>query len=301
MTFRLIDPMPITDANLVSHNIPDPSAEWASGTTYASGDLVKVTADKRLYESVLSSNLNNVPSQSIGVSWIDRGVMLPWRAFDGGPSSIVRRSGQIDIRMSLSNLARGVALINVAASEFRITVYSGATEMYDRTVELADDSGIVDYVTLFTQPPGFVDLGIVDDFIAGPGNEVRVRIGNTVESVSVGEIVLGDVRIFGSVVSGLTSELVDYSLETIDDFGNAEIVERGYAFDRDYPIVIPNSDGGRIERTLARLRARRGLYYINTEIANKWGVATYGRLTRLIRTADSGGVSDINVTIEGRL
>ncbi|KZX96351.1 MULTISPECIES: hypothetical protein [unclassified Sulfitobacter] len=301
MTLKVIDPVTVANANLVSHNLSDPNAEWAAGTTFASGAVVKVSADKRLYESVIANNSGNIPSETIGTAWIDRGAMLPWRAFDGGPSSIVTRTGQIDVRFSLSALLRGVALINVSASQARVTVYSGSDVTYDKTLNSADTSEIVDYVTLFTMPLEVVDLGIIDDIAAGPGNEVRVRVGQAGETVSVGEIIFGDVREFGIAVSGLSSELTDYSVETIDPFGNATIVERGYTFDRDYPVVIRNGDGGRMERALARLRARRGLYYVNAELANKWGVATYGRLTKLTRTADSNGYSDLNVTVEGRL
>ena len=301
MTLKMIDPVEVTDANLVSHNLTDPNAEWSPGTTYAAEAVVKVTADKRLYESVAGDNTGNVPSATLGTAWIDRGVMLPWRAFDGGPASIVESADQIDVRFSLSALARGVAAIGVSATRFRVTVYNGATVTYDQTHVLVDDSEIVDYVTLFTVPLVANDLGILDDFIAGPGNEIRVRIGEAGEPVSVGEIIFGDVPEFGHVVSGLSSEMVDYSTETVDTFGNATIIERGYTFDRDYPVKIRNSDGGRIERALAKLRARRGLYYLTAEIANTWGIATYGRLTRLIKTADAGGWSDINVTVEGRL
>ncbi|RVV99695.1 hypothetical protein EKE94_03160 [Mesobaculum littorinae] len=305
MTLKIIDPVAVTEANLVGHNIPDPTPEWQAGTTYAAGDVVKVTPARRLYESVAGGNLGHAPAETVGTQWIERGPMSPWRLFDGGPGSVVTRSGQIDVRCALTSLLRGVAVINVSASQFRVTIYDGTRVTYDQTIPLIDASEIVDYVTLFTTPLTGVDLGIIDsdtaDLLGGPGNQVRIRIGADGETVSCGEVIFGDVPQFGVAVSGLSSELVDYSQATIDPFGNEAIVERGYTFDRDYPVKIANNDGGRAERALARLRARRGLYYVSAATANTWGIATYGRLTRLIKTADANGWSDLNVTVEGRL
>lgn len=66
--FRIVGPIPITDAILTSSSIPEVSVTvWASGTTYASGNRAGVAGTKNsqvVYESVQNGNTNHTPASS---------------------------------------------------------------------------------------------------------------------------------------------------------------------------------------------------------------------------------------------
>jgi hypothetical protein len=63
---RVIPPIAITPAMLTSSTATEPlaPADYAAGTTYANGDLIKNPVDGYLYESIQSANTGNTPAVS---------------------------------------------------------------------------------------------------------------------------------------------------------------------------------------------------------------------------------------------
>jgi len=63
---RVTPPIEITDALLTSSGAAEPHApaDYAGGTTYAIGDIVKVPADFTIYESLASGNAGHAPGTS---------------------------------------------------------------------------------------------------------------------------------------------------------------------------------------------------------------------------------------------
>ena len=77
---KLIRPETITDSIFQSSTVAETDeAEWASGTTYADGDLVMVTstaggaatATHKIYESQAGSNTGNDPTIDDGTYWTE--------------------------------------------------------------------------------------------------------------------------------------------------------------------------------------------------------------------------------------
>jgi hypothetical protein len=65
--FRLIRPIAVTDATLTSSTVPEAVVtEYASGTTYAAGDIRGVTTGTAqiVYQSLQAANLGNTPASS---------------------------------------------------------------------------------------------------------------------------------------------------------------------------------------------------------------------------------------------
>lgn len=137
-------------------------------------------------------------------------------------------------------------------------------------------------------------------FIGGVGNELEVIIGDGTGVAQVSEIIIGDTFSTGFLVSGLQSELVDFSAETVDQFGNATIVERDYTYDRTFPIYMPSAQFQRHERGLAAFRARKVLYYCRAADVDR-EIVTFGRVTSITSLLSSGGYTDGTIEISGRL
>jgi hypothetical protein len=73
--------------------------------------------------------------------------------------------------------------------------------------------------------------------------------------VSVGNIILGTPKELGLPEYGLTSEIMDFSKKTTDDFGRTTFVKRGFKRTMDCNMFIEKSDLARVETLLEDVRS----------------------------------------------
>ena len=95
MSLLILRPQPITDAILTASDVPETDApEWAVGTTYALGDIVKLASTHSLYESGDPANLGKRPDLYPSL-WTRIRATNRWRAFDGSGSSRTAQASSI--------------------------------------------------------------------------------------------------------------------------------------------------------------------------------------------------------------
>lgn len=295
----VIEPMPITDTEFVSSNVPENDyAEWASGTTYAEGDKVIVTGTThRIYESLAGSNTGNDPTTDDGTWWLDLGATERWRAFDAIVGNKVVNATSITYSIEPSRLCTGAAFFGLNAASVQVEVYDGTPSLiYDETKDLVDTSVVTDWFTFFFAGVEYDTEAIFTDLGAYVGCQIDITITGT--TAEVGEIVVGEVFQLGTATSGTSVGVIDYSSVETDDFGNRTIVERAWADEATFQFYLPSSDARRVKRVLSRLRATAAVYFVSASRLDL-GATVYGLRQDFDIPLDAGGHSFASLTVEG--
>jgi hypothetical protein len=237
MTFRIIRPVAIQDANLISSNIAEADYPAFSLTsTYALGDRVIVVGTNihYVYQSVLAGNIGHDPlldSLTTPIYWSRVGSTNRWTMFDNSITSQSTNSGSI-----------GVTL----------------------TIPLVSTAGISDWWHYFFEPIVRVkDFSVSDLF---PYNNPTIQITlNAPGNVGVGECVLGLSVDMGNIFYGANVGIQDYSIKTQDVFGNYSIKKRAFNKIADWQLLIPSTKVDQLQKILADFRATP-IVYVGTEL-----------------------------------
>lgn len=233
---RLIVPITITDARLISSTVDeDDHAVWSSGTTYAAGDRVIRTQTHRIYESLVSSNLNHVPEDS-ATQWFDLGPTNRWAMFDTSASTATTASSELLVQLDLPTF-NDLVLTEVVGDSVIVNTPIGLTTVsVPAPVAPATTSTV--YITDLASPPGTVSVTV-----EGSG------------TVAVGALSVGTLTTLGETQHGSGLGVIDYSSRIIDEFGSATFVKRGYSRRVNANIVLPTSDVDRVATILAAVRS----------------------------------------------
>ena len=107
---KLIRPTTLTDAMLTSSTAPENDHPvWASGTAYALGAKVILTATHRRYEALVASTGVNPASDP--TKWLDLGPTNRWAMFDDRVGTATTKAGSLQVVLA-PGATDGVALID---------------------------------------------------------------------------------------------------------------------------------------------------------------------------------------------
>jgi hypothetical protein len=247
---QMIDPTYITDATLVSSDIPEiveDYPEWDAVTTFMTGTRVSVTdvGVHKYYESLWGTgNLDKYPPDNLSgtpIYWLEISATNRWRLFDlivaparatmaANVILVVWEAGaaawQTDVAWStdsyasmtvtiLPGLIDTVALINVDATSIAII--------------LTDPSAGEVYNEVKIPPTATAANLIYSDIPAYPNASLQVTVQNTGGDAAVGELIVGTIKTLGRVRYGIDVGIVDFSQKQADAFGDFYVVERAFS------------------------------------------------------------------------
>lgn len=254
----LIRPQTVTDAMLTSSNVSaTTAAAYNAGATYALGDRVQVDAtDSHLiYESLQGSNTNHTPATS-PTWWALVGATNRWAMFDSTNSSQTSNADSIEVTIQASARVDAVALINISAATARVVMTDPIDGVvYDRTMDLTSESGITDYYEWFFEPV------IRKSDVAFTGlppylnASITITLTDTGNTVACGACVVGMAREIGRTRLGSGVGIQDYSVKTVDDFGNYTVTERLFSKRGSFDINVDPAMVDELQRLLASYRA----------------------------------------------
>ena len=299
---KVISPITVTNAILTASNVTENDhSEWDISTTYDADDYVIVIGTThKIYQSAQGSNLGNDPTTDDGTWWTEISATNRWKAFDQKIADQVSKSGTITYSITPASIVTGIGFLGLSAAEVRVQVYdTNPTEIYDETVNLIDDSGIVSWFTYFTFDAADYDTeALFVDIPAYAGYQIDITIGDGTGTAKVGQIIPGKVQTLGEQIDGTSIGIEDFSTKSRDDFGNAILVERAFADEVSFRFVLQSSDARRVKRILSDLRAVPALYFADEEMIS-YGATVYGFFKDFDIPLSSGGVSFANLEIEG--
>ena len=250
---KIITPVVITDAKLVSSSIPETDhPAWNAATAYAEGDRVILTSTHSIYQRLVAGTTAGSPDVD-PANWQRVGPTNRWAMFDRAVGSLSTATGSMTVTLA-PGMVRGFALVDVNASTAVITMTAGAETVYSRTVDLRDGTNIIDWESYFFGDFLRRKTLILTDL--PPYGEAHVTVtisgGGT---VSVGTVVVGSLFDLGISTHGMSLGIVDYSVKSTDAFGVTSVVERAWAKRMTVPVVLDTFKVDEVHRRLASIRA----------------------------------------------
>jgi hypothetical protein len=295
---RVIEPIQMTDAILTDSNVPENDhPEWNVATSYTTGDKVIVLSTHRIYEA-LQNNTGVDPTTDTADNWLDIGATNRWAAFDGSIESQTSQANSVQYEFTVDGNYQGLALLNLVGSQLTIDITDPIEGVQPtRTVDLFDNSGVVDWWTYFYSPIVQLEDIIVSDLPIYNGAVVTVEVLDSV-TAKIGELVLGVDYNLGTSTTGGVLGIEDFSTKQKDEFGRTFILERAFANTVNFQFAFPISGSRGVRSILARLRAKPAVYYTQPGLV-EYGANVYGFPTDFRINLQTTEVAFASLEIEG--
>lgn len=215
-------PRVITDAMITGTDAPDSSSadysglvEWTA-TSYSVDQYVLHTATQSIYRANAAVISTDVPGASSKWTFIAKNN--PYRLIDGKINSPTVADDGFYTEFTISgNIVDSLAGFGISGVD-SITISVSGTS-YSRTIQMQDNSGIVDWWTYYFSPIISKDKFVVYDLPAELNAVITAEFNSTTTSI-VGEIVIGTRRSIGTAIHGSGFSNADLSRVEYDEFGN---------------------------------------------------------------------------------
>ena len=298
MSLVIVQPIAITDAMLISSNVPETDhAAWSSGTTYALGDRVILTSTHKVYESLQAANTNNAPATS-PTWWIEVSPTNRWKVFDGSNSTQTAQATSITYTLRPDQSVTAMAVLNVAgATELNVTVTDPTygvvfDEIFDfNALPLQSDW----HAWFFGQkraPRQWLSLAMP----SYPSADIAVTLTGGA-SLAAGVILLGQQQRYGlGVALGASVGIQDYSRKETNEFGDTTLVRRAYAKRATFPMRVASAEVDPLQAALADLRAVPALWVAEGPYE---ATTIFGFYKNFDVTIDYPTYSDCSLELEG--
>lgn len=303
--FKVIRPVTITSAKLTSTNATDSTAEYSSATTYADGDMVKVTgtsggaatAANKIYESQTGSNTGNDPTTDT-VNWSEVSSTNPYKMFDAIPQDQTTRADTLAVSVTPGSVSNSLAFVNVEASEAVVSISSakGDGVVYSQTHSLVDDSMIGDWYEFFFEPVRYIGDYAITDLPAYDDCVISVTFNLTGGTVKVGAMVTGQFADLGWLEHGSSFGLIDYSTTTVDAQGRFTITSGNYSKRVNATVICETRMWSGVQATFFDLRNTPVVWVGDSSVP---GSVLYGYYREFLLSVDNPALTRIDLTIQG--
>ena len=262
----IVDPVSITDAMLISTNVPETDyAAWSSGTTYALGDRVILTSTHKIYESLQAANTNKNPVTE-PTWWIEVSPTNRWKAFDTSNSTQTAYPNNsppnISYEFEIGEAVNVMALLNLTGATTITVTMDDPTYgiVYDETYDLSALPSFSSWWHWFFGSRSFNTSLVITDLPSFPDASISVSIsGNT--TLAVGVLMFGQQNQFSlGMKYGARIGIQDYSRKETNDFGDTVLVQRAFAKRATYEIFLDNSEVDQLQNYLTSIRAKPVLW-----------------------------------------
>jgi hypothetical protein len=237
---KVVPPIEITDANLVSSTAVEPmsgspstESVYNSAATYGLGAEVISTVYHRKYESLQAANVGKplpVPPETETDWWLDIGPTNKWAMFDLERNTQTDSASPLTVVISLgTNRPNSIGLLKIEGTSVSISLNSAigspAVNYYQHSESLSfrDVRNWYDYFF-----EAFTTKTEVAKFDLPPylNTYLTITITNTAGNAKCGGIVIGTAEEIGEVQRDAQFDLVQFSVIERDTFGNATLIPR---------------------------------------------------------------------------
>lgn len=271
---KMIEPAQITEANILTSSVPE-SGTWDAGTAYAEGDEVELVSTHRRYRAAVAHSGQD-PATDNGSHWIEMGASNRYRPFDGALSQNCISGAPITYRLAVPTRVTAMGLLGVVGNGVTVRVYDPndlSTPLWERSVELVDDSSVVDWYSFFDPNLTFQPDFIIEDIPGFTAQVIEVEINSGAADAQVSEITLGLMRALGETLDRTSLSIRDYSVLDTDDFGRQTTVERGFARNVDFRVATPTGNERAFIDPITRVRAKPALFYADQSALDRGAYA----------------------------
>ena len=263
MTFTILRPVTVTDAMLVSSNVPETDeAAWNADTTYAVGALVM--RKHAVYENSEADNKSKPPEDNPKL-WVRVRATNRWRVFDRTNSSRTAKSGTISYVFASGGVAPMVTALDlVNCNHIRVRLIDPVYgTVYDKSIYPGPTPVQPDWWEwFFGDWGGGQTIVIFDDIPSFPNAQLHVDfIGGT--DLAVGQLLFGSPRTWGleqGILQGARVGRQIYSRRQVNDFGDIELVKRPSAKRSSFKVVLRAGEVDALQAFLDEIDAELCLF-----------------------------------------
>jgi hypothetical protein len=225
---------------------------YNAGTAYGDGAIVTDTTNHLLYESLQAANTGNALTDASW--WLEIAPSNAWAMFDNKVSTQTEWAADMAFTVEPTSRVDTVALLNIDAASVNITVMDGVTEVYNQDYNLNSTDGIDSWFAYFFEPIERKSDLVVTDIPNVLAPEITVTMSDS-DTVLIGHFVTGLSRELGGAQYGASVGIADYSRKTQDDFGNWQIVERGFSKRGRFDVMVDKVNVDFTHKLLTQYRA----------------------------------------------
>ena len=250
---KVIKPINIASAMLVSSTAVETAPAWLAATAYVVGNTVLRTATQRIYQRLIAGTTATAPEVD-AANWLDIGPSNTWAMFD---SQISTQTGAATTLTTVikPGLCNALALFGLEGSSLTITVRDAlAGSVVYSSSKILDGTVIADWYQYYFESS--VQLAEVVYTDLPPYGDAHITV--TVVSggtAKCGALLVGTVYVVGDTLAGATSSITDYSRKDTDAFGVTTFVKRAYSKRMTSKMMLPRAQLNKVQRVLADLRA----------------------------------------------
>ena len=273
---KVIRPIEITPAKILSSTATEAYSAWSAATTYAVGD--KVLYSNRIYESLIAGNLNKQPDTNI-TSWLDIAPSNKTAMFDNVVNTQTTATTSLTVTFQPGVIFNSIAFLNIQGGSINVQVKTApsGTLVYDQTINL-DNTFIFDWYDYFFGPYDLRTEVLFQNIPPYTDGTITVTIpaiaGNP---VAIGNSTVGSIVNLGGTQYGLNYGIRDYSIKETDTFGNIKIVKRAFSKRMSPTVFVENMRLNFVTKVLEDLRSTPTVF-IATDDARFAGTIILGFL-----------------------
>lgn len=272
---KVIKPVTITDAMLISSTAPDTSssyAAWSAATSYAVGTVVYRPTTHHTYVCLIAGVDATLPETSALLTtprWADAGPINRWAMFDNQVSTETTRTSPLTVVLQPGAI-NALALVNVSATAVNVAMTYDGDEVYSASRNL-DMSEISDWYQYFFSGFDMITQAVFADIPPYESGIVTVTMTSD-STVSCGALIAGSVYDVGDTRYEPTVEILDYSVKSTDEYGNTTFVQRKYAKKMECSLLIENNRLNSVFALVSGLRATPSVWIGSDDI--RMGILT---------------------------
>lgn len=295
----IIKPSAVTASSLTTSNVAETDyPAWTAGT-YTVG--TRRIYDHKIYEVVAASTTDrpDLGAVAIPATWLFVSATNRYKMFDISVGSGTVNSGSINVTITPTTVCNSVVLFDVDGATAQLIVRtSGGTIVYDQTVSLADYSALNGYFNYYFLPvveTGATELAFIDiPNYSGASFQLIIDAGGG--TATCGEMIIGQRSALAVTNFGTSVGIKDYSVKTIDDFGNVTITTRPYSKRADYDVTVETAQVSQFTKFLASIRSTPAVY-IGDPLRGETIVLGYYRDFSVVLSNPS--ISECSMSVEG--
>lgn len=270
---KVIPPVLITDARLISSTVPEPdpraegdgvgAAVWNAATAYAAGDIVTRPTTHRRYQSVSGGTSEVPPEQGVATeppTWVDLGPTNRWRMLRTTGNAQTSGPSPLTVVIAPGERIMALVLTGVGADEVTVTQRDASNAVvytHSENMRLRQTTSWSEY--FFGAFP-FASTLVLLDLLPITGGTVEIAYERDTGDALAGPIILGTPVDLGSVEKGATTGAIDFSRYVRDAFGNATLLPRRAVPRTSQTTFIDKGQVDKIRSTLLALRASSAMW-----------------------------------------
>lgn len=293
----IIQPVPITAAMLTASNVPETDAPvWTAGT-YTLG--TKRIYDHHVYEVIVSSTTDRPDIGAVAATptWLDLGATNRFKMFDQIISTQTIYTGEVDVDITPNAIVNAAAFFGLSGNEITLTMTDPIDGVvYTETRSLQDNTLIVDWYTYFFEDIAFLPDMVFLNLPAYGSATLNAIVDGGAGDAKVGEVVLGKQRKLGVSNFGTNVSIIDYSVKSVDDFGNTIIVQRAYSKRADYDVTVETGAVAAVQKALADIRTTPTVFIGDEQRPE---TVVYGFYKQFNIVLSTPSISDCSIEVEG--